>query len=123
MNYWLDLFTGTTWKEFRQAGARISGHRASNRRVAQAVKPGDIFLCYLTGVMRWVGAVEVVAPRVLDRTRIWKDDAFPVRFEVRPIILLHPEHGLPMGELVKDGLPSTLARLIDPASRGSCAVA
>jgi hypothetical protein len=25
MNYWLDLFTGTTWDEFRHAGAKISG--------------------------------------------------------------------------------------------------
>jgi hypothetical protein len=25
MNYWLDLFTGTTWQEFRKAGATISG--------------------------------------------------------------------------------------------------
>ena len=98
MNYWIDLFTGTTWNEFRQAGARITGFRASTRNTSKAVTPGDIFLCYLTGVMRWVGALEVRGPSQ-DRSRIWKDDAFPVRFEVRPIILLDPEHGVPMGDL------------------------
>src|SRR5437660_1864596 len=98
MNYWLDLFTGTTWNEFRQAGAHITGFRATTRGVSKAVKPGDIFLCYLTGVMRWVGALEVLGPS-LDRARIWKFDDFPVRFEVRPLVMLEPEHGVPMSEL------------------------
>lgn len=98
MNYWLDLFTGTTWKEFRQAGARISGFRSTTKGIAKQVKPGDIFICYLTGVMRWVGALEVVGPS-LDRTRIWQFDAFPVRFEVQPLVILDPEHGVPMADL------------------------
>jgi hypothetical protein len=98
MNYWLDLFTGTTWDEFRRAGARITGFRASTRRVGSGVKPGDVLLCYLTGVMRWVGALEVVGASA-GRSRIWKDDLFPVRFEVRPIMLLDVQHGVPMTEL------------------------
>jgi hypothetical protein len=28
-NYWLDLFTGTTWKEFLDAGGEVSGFRES----------------------------------------------------------------------------------------------
>ena len=35
MNYWLDLFTGTTWAEFRKAGANISGFRERMRSNAQ----------------------------------------------------------------------------------------
>lgn len=62
------------------------------------VKKGDIFLCYLTGVMHWIGALEVVGPSN-DSRRIWKDDEFPVRFEVKPLILLEPRHGVPMEEL------------------------
>jgi hypothetical protein len=53
MNYWLDLFTGTTWHEFLQAGANISGFRERQRETARRVQPGDILLCYLTGVMGW----------------------------------------------------------------------
>jgi hypothetical protein len=48
--------------------------------------------------MRWVGALEVVGPSQ-DRSRIWKDEEFPVRFEVRPLVVLEPEHGVPMQEL------------------------
>jgi hypothetical protein len=57
MNYWLDLFTGTTWRGFREAGANVSGFRASQVKTAKRMQAGDIFLCYLTGVMRWVPTV------------------------------------------------------------------
>lgn len=98
MNYWLDLFTGTTWAEFRRAGATVSGFRERQAGKAARVRPGDIFVCYLTGVMRWVGALQVLGTSG-DERRIWKDSAFPVRFEVKPLIMLDAENGIPMQEL------------------------
>ena len=95
MNYWLDLFTGTTWAEFRKSGARISGFRERMRKRARRVRAGDVFLCYLTGVMRWVGALEVIG-RTEDTTPIWASDPFPVRFTVKPLVTLDPEYGVPM---------------------------
>ncbi|HUE03030.1 MAG TPA: hypothetical protein VMR62_25905 [Bryobacteraceae bacterium] len=95
MNYWLDLFTGTTWEEFRKAGANISGFRERMRKTARRVRPGDVFLCYLTGVMRWVGALEVGGP-TRDSSPIWASDAFPVRFTVKPLVMLDPACGVPM---------------------------
>ena len=80
MEYWVDLFTGTTWNEFRKAGSSISGFRASQKTIAKRIKPGDILVCYLTGVMRWIGALEVIGPRD-DKTAIWKFDDF--RFTLR----------------------------------------
>jgi hypothetical protein len=96
--YWLDLFTGTTWKEFQDAGANTSGFRHRMRGTLDRVKRGDIFLCYLTGVMRWVGALEVEGPSKDDRP-IWRGETFPVRFNVKPLVLLRPEHGIPMEQL------------------------
>jgi hypothetical protein len=98
MNYWLDLFTGTTWREFREAGASVSGFSAKRRSVAERVQKGDVLLCYLTGVMRWVGALEV-GDRSTDTRRIWKDQEFPVRFHVKPLVMLEAEHGVPMEQL------------------------
>ena len=95
MNYWLDLFTGTTWREFREAGANISGFRSRQAKIARRVQPGDVFLCYLTGVMRWVGALEI-ASRTTDTRLIWKEEDFPVRFAVKPLMMLEPEHGVPI---------------------------
>ena len=57
MNYYLDLFTGVTWKQFRDAGATISGFRQSQVKRAQQIQTGDIFVCYLTGVMREIADV------------------------------------------------------------------
>jgi hypothetical protein len=99
MNYWLDLFTGTTWSEFKEAGAKVSGFSARRRIIAQRLKKGDILVCYLTGVMRWVGALEVENPST-NNDRIWKDQEFPIRFDVRPLMLLEPEHGIPMEQLL-----------------------
>lgn len=98
MNYWLDLFTGTTWDEFRKDGATISGFSERMRRAHETVKPGDILLCYLTGVMRWVGALQVIKPST-DQRKIWTDFDFPIRFEVMPLILLKAENGIPMEKL------------------------
>jgi hypothetical protein len=98
MEFWLDLFTGTTWEEFRKAGAKVSGFRYRRRLIVERIKPGDILLCYLTGVMRWVGALEVIGSSK-DTSRIWKDDEFPARLDVKPLIMLDPENGLPMDQL------------------------
>lgn len=98
MNYWLDLFTGTTWEEFQKSGATISGFSYRMRKTVQSIPPGDILLCYLTGVMRWVGALEVLGQSD-DKSRIWKDADFPARLKVRPLVMLSPENGVPMDEL------------------------
>lgn len=98
MNYWLDLFTGTTWDEFRKAGATTSGFSQRRRNIATKINPGDLFICYLTGVMRWVGVLEVISP-TNNTSEIWKDADFPIRFAVRPIVLLDAEQGIPMDEL------------------------
>jgi len=99
MNYWLDLFTGTTWDEFQKAGANISGFREHNWKRSQGIKPGDIFLCYMTGVKRWVGLLEVTGDRFKDYSPIWGEEVFPVRFPVKPLVMLKPEHGVPMKDL------------------------
>jgi hypothetical protein len=98
MTYWLDLFTGQTWQEFRDYGARVSGFRKRMHNAVERIKPGDILLCYLTGVMRWVGALEVTG-RSRDKEKIWEFDEFPERLNVKSLVLLAPQNGVPMEEL------------------------
>jgi hypothetical protein len=97
--YWLDLFTGTTWKEFFDAGAKVSGFRERRWKSVQAIKPGDFFLCYLTGVSRFIGLLEITSEPFRDNSKIWKDEAFPCRVSVKPIIALTPETAVPVQEL------------------------
>lgn len=98
MNYWIDLFTGKTWEEFRKHGSKTTGFRQRMKSFQKRVQPGDIFLCYLTGAMRWVGALKNKGTSD-DKTRIWSVDEFPVRFDVEPLVELEPENGIPMNFL------------------------
>jgi hypothetical protein len=102
-NYWLDLFTAVTWQEFLDAGANLSGFRDSRWNTLQKVKVGDYFLCYLTGVSRWIGLLEVTSAPFQDTSPVWKDESFPCRLTVRVVAKLTPENGIPVKEM-KDQL-------------------
>ena len=94
--YWLNLFTGTTWQEFLDAGASISGFREGRWRTVQQIKPGDYLLCYMTGISRWIGVLEVVSEPYQDTEPLWKDDVFPCRLRVKPVVTLTPETAVPI---------------------------
>lgn len=98
-NYWLDLFTGTTWQEFLDAGGNISGFRENRWTTVQKIKPGDYLLCYLTGVSRWIGILEVTSQPYKDDSLIWKFDTFPCRLKVKIINELEPETAVPVLDL------------------------
>jgi hypothetical protein len=102
-SYWLDLFTGTTWQEFLEGGAKISGFRESRWSMVQQIKPGDYLICYLTGISRWIGVLEVVSEPFQDNTPIWQDDVYPCRVRVKLLVGLTPETAVPIFEL-KDQL-------------------
>ncbi len=98
-NYWLNLFTGVTWQEFLSAGSNISGFRNSRRKLVQKIKPGDYLICYLTGVSRFIGVLEVTSESFEDNSKIWKDEDFPIRLKVKSVVQLTPETALPVIEL------------------------
>jgi hypothetical protein len=100
MTYWLNLFTGRTWHEFQAAGAAVSGFRAGRSEArARKINRGDVFLCYLVGVSRWVGLLQIESEQFNDQTEIFSEEVFPVRFRVKPVMMLSPEHGVPMDVL------------------------
>ena len=98
-NYWLDLFTGSTWREFKDAGACVSGFRESRWGSVQKISKGDVFLCYLTGISRFIGILEVTSDPFQDETPIWKEDLFPCRMKVRLVSELTPETAVPIASL------------------------
>lgn len=102
--YWLDLFTGTTWKEFIEAGGSVSGFPESRWNLVQQVRVGDYLLCYLTGISRFIGILEVVKAPYKDNTKlIWRDAVFPCRLGVKAVETLTPETAVPILDL-KDRL-------------------
>ena len=99
MNYWLDLFTGATWQEFLDSGAKISGFREGRWTTVQKIAKGDVLLCYLTGVSRFIGVLEVTSQPYRDSTKIWSDEDFPCRLKVKLVAALTPETAVPVKSL------------------------
>ena len=97
--YWLDLFTGTTWQEFLEAGGTVSGFRESRWKTVQRIKTGDYLLCYLTGLSRFIAVLEVTSSAFKDSAPIWKDEDFPCRVRLRTVVALTPETAVPIHEL------------------------
>ncbi len=97
--YWLDLFSYSTWVQFQEASCEISGFRERRWKMVQKMRPGDYLLCYLTGVSRWIGLLEVVSEPFFDRNPLWIEDDFPARVKVKPLVSLTPETAVPVFEL------------------------
>jgi hypothetical protein len=95
-SYWLDLFTGTTWNEFLKAGANVSGFRESRWKTVQKMQRGDYLLCYLTGLSRFIGVLEVTSGAFKSQERIWHDQLFPCRVKVEPVVMLTPDTAVPV---------------------------
>jgi hypothetical protein len=101
MRYLLELFRPDTWHLFRANGSSVVGFKKSFERRAQSVGPGDVFVCYLGGVSRWCGALQVDSRPYLDVVPIFSrsNDKYQVRFRVKPIVSLDPEFAIPVSEL------------------------
>jgi len=98
-SYWLDLFTGRTWKEFKTAGSEVSGFRESRWGTVQKINKGDYLLCYITGISRFIAILEVVSSAFKDEAPIWTDEHFPSRVQVKPVVELTIETSVPVHDL------------------------
>jgi hypothetical protein len=101
MNYWSDLFTPETYEAFGRSDRTVSGFRQSQRTMADRVRVGDKFICYLVRMSgRWIGVLEVLDGPFIDNTPIFvpDDDPFVVRFKVRCEVWLSLENTIPIHE-------------------------
>ena len=97
--YWLNLFSHDTWQEFLNAGATVSGFPENRWQTLQDVRVGDMLLCYLTGLSRWIGLLRVTGAACRDTRPIWSDAAYPARLPVELVARLEPLTAVPVLEL------------------------
>jgi predicted RNA-binding protein len=98
----LDNFRATRERDFRVIGAK-----ERRRAMAERIEPGDRIVFYVTVVQALGGIVEVTGPMYEDRERIWpgkpgKVDAYPWRFETRPVAVLEEADFIPAVELLDE---------------------
>ena len=75
----------------------MSGFKVRMRNIASKIHPGDYLICYLTGLSRFVGVLEVVSESYEDNSeRIWEDQQFPIRFKVKIIYALNGKTAVPI---------------------------
>lgn len=99
MAYVLNLFTPETWRAFRAHGSGVTGFsRAHLARAKNLVKSGDVFVCYVVGLSRWSGALEVLDGPFEDDSPIFQDanDPWVIRFHVKPIVELDFDYAIPI---------------------------
>lgn len=100
MNYWCDLFTPETFEAFSRSDRTISGFRESQWSMAEKIRLGDKFICYMVRMARWIGVLEVVEGPFKDTTPIFlpDEDPFVVRFKVRCVVWLPLDRTIPIHE-------------------------
>jgi hypothetical protein len=84
MAAYLDLFTPETWGAFLKRGRDVSGFRVWGRVIASKIRPDDVFICYLVGLGRWIGALQVLSSAYEDSAPYFveQEDPFVIRFNV-----------------------------------------
>jgi hypothetical protein len=100
MAYFIDLFSPETYEAFARSARNVSGFRLRHKNVAERIKPGDVFVCYLTRLSRWFGLLEVIDGPFVDNKPVFvpENDPFVVRFRVRPVVWLDVDKGIPIHE-------------------------
>lgn len=105
MSYWLNLFTVETWRQFKNAGASVSGFSIHRLTAAKRLQRGDRLLCYLVRASKWIAVLRVTGDTYIDEDlgrRIWTGRNYPVCVPVKVELELHPESGVPVGNMVRE---------------------
>ncbi len=98
MAYYLDLFSPETYEAFSKSDQTVTGFRPRQSNAASKIKKGDFMICYMTGLSRWIGILEVLGDFFEDSSpRFYsEDDPFSIRFKVKPVVWLRKEHAIPI---------------------------
>ena len=98
MAYYLDLFSPATYEDFVNSHSNVSGFRERYVNQASKVKLGDKLICYMTGLSRWIGILEVTSEFFKDTEARpgFQDDPYIIKFRVNPLVLLPKEKGIPI---------------------------
>jgi hypothetical protein len=93
------LFTGPTWDESHVAGAAARGFGRSRWATVKKIAARDGLLCHVTGLSHWIGVIEVTGKPSVGEERIWNGDVFPAWLPVRVVVMVKPEHVVPVTHL------------------------
>jgi hypothetical protein len=86
----------------KAAGGEVSGFPYRMRNTVAKINVGDVLLCYVAGISRWIGALEVTGGHFSDSKPIWSGGSYSERLKVKPLIELEFETAVPIVEVKQD---------------------
>ena len=95
-NYWLCLFTGTSWAQFLSADQKQVGCNKTQIKQAQKINKGDYLVAYLTKVSRFVAILEVTDEAIVSEEQKGTEGLFPVRIGAKVVKHLPVPSAIPM---------------------------
>ncbi len=84
MAHFIDLFSPETYEAFARSTRAVSGFRMRHKGMAERIKPGATFVCYLTRLLPWCGLLEVIDGPFVDDKPIFVTESDPFVVRVRP---------------------------------------
>ncbi len=104
--YWILVGSPENFAATREHAFRIQGFKTRHRKKAEAMRPGDRLVYYLTGVQGFAATATVVSEAFEDHTPIWRSkdpkkaaEDYPWRVQIEPDIVLPPGVVVPAEEL------------------------
>lgn len=95
--YWILVGSPENFEATREHGFRIQGFKSRHRKKAEAMRPGDRIVYYLTSVQGFAATATVISDFFEDHTPIWKSkdpkkatEDYPWRVQIEPDIVLPP---------------------------------
>ncbi len=118
VGYFLAVFSPETHAAFSASSRSVMGFRERHRKAAAKVAVGDLLVCYLTGVSRWVGVLRIEGAAYEDATPVFveREDPFVVRMKATPVVWLAVGDGV---EIRDDEMWSGLSFTREHEKRGS----
>jgi predicted RNA-binding protein with PUA-like domain len=95
--YWILVGSAENLEATQAHGFTVQGFKSRHRKKAEAMRPGDRLVYYVTGVQGFAAIARVTSDAFEDHTPIWKSkdpkkaaEDYPWRVQIEPEIALPP---------------------------------
>ncbi len=104
--YWILVGSPENFEATRAHGFRVQGFKSRHRKKAEAMRPGDRLVYYLTRVQGFAATATVVSEAFEDHTPIWRSrdpkkaaEDYPWRVQIEPDVVLPSGQTVPAEDL------------------------
>lgn len=95
---WIIVGSPENFAATRARGFGVQGIKSRHRKKAEAMRPGDRLIWYITGVKAFAGYATIASDYFEDHTPIWKSkdpkkdaEDYPFRVKIALVIALEPD--------------------------------